>query len=134
MVENNKKEKTRRYKTVKKGILVCDDEKPIRLSLSEMLFNYCEIVEASNGRTAVNVVESESLDLIIIDIKMPHMHGIEAIGKIRQRNQEIPIIVCTAYRKMKDDFTIKNSDVAAFIIKPIDIKALKMKVFELIGA
>ncbi len=118
----------------KKRILVCDDEKSIRLLLNEILSDYYEILEASDGRTAVDLVESESLDLIIIDIKMPHMHGIEAIEQIRQRNQEIPIIVCSAYSKMKDDFTIKNSDVAAFITKPIDIKALKMKIFELIGA
>lgn len=134
MGENNQKEKTRRYKMAKKRILVCDDEKSIRLLLNEILSDYYEIVEASDGRAAVDMVESDSLDLIIIDIKMPHMHGMEAIERIRQRNQEIPIIVCSAYGKMKDDSTIKDSDVAAFITKPIDIKALKMKIFELIGA
>ncbi len=118
---------------MKKRILVCDDEKAIRLLLHEILSNYYEVVEAADGRAALDMVENEDFDLLIIDIKMPHMHGIEAIQRIRQHHRDIPIIVCTAYRKMQDDITMQNSNVTAFITKPIDIKALKMKIFEVIG-
>ena len=52
---------------------------------------------------------------------------------IRERNQRIPIIICSAYRLMEDDVIVKTSDVAAFFTKPADMDALKMKVFELIG-
>lgn len=117
-----------------KRILVCDDEKSIRLLLSEILSDYYDVVTAPDGSTAINLIENEYFNLLIIDIKMPHMHGMETIERVRQRNQEIPIILCTAYPKMQDDFTVKNSDVAAFITKPIDIKELKNKIFELIGA
>jgi len=118
---------------MKKRILVCDDEASIRLLLSEALKDNYEIFEAVDGREAVKMITKEPFDLLITDIKMPGTHGLEAIERIRERNKTIPIIICSAYRLMEDDIIVKTSDVAAFITKPIDIKALKSKVLELIG-
>jgi two-component system alkaline phosphatase synthesis response regulator PhoP len=118
---------------MKKRILVCDDEEPIRLLLNESLQDSYEVVEASNGRDALRLAIKEHFDLIIMDIKMPSVHGLEAIERIRTRNDSIPIIICSAYRAMEDDIIVKTSNVAAFMVKPIDIKALKTKIFELIG-
>ena len=125
---------TKRGGYMKKRILVCDDEEPIRLLLNEALQDSYEIVEASNGREALKLATKEQFDLIIMDIKMPNGHGFEAIERIRQRNDTIPIIICSAYRAMEDDIVVKTSNIAAFITKPIDIKVLKTKVFNLIGA
>ncbi len=118
---------------MKKRILVCDDEESIRLLLTEALKDSYEIVEATDGREAVRTVTKEPFDLVIIDIKMPGAHGLEAIERIRQRNKVIPIIICSAYRLMEDDIVVKTSNVAAFLTKPIEIEALKAKIFELIG-
>lgn len=118
---------------MKKRILVCDDEESIRLLLSEALKDSYEIVEATDGREALRMIARESYDLLIIDIKMPHVHGLAVIEQIRMKNETIPIIICSAYRLMQDDIVVKTSDVAAFFTKPIDILALKKKVFELIG-
>jgi two-component system response regulator AtoC len=118
---------------MKKRVLVCDDEEPIRLLLNESLQDTYEVVEASNGRDALRLATKEQFDLIIMDIKMPSVHGLEAIERIRERNNSIPIIICSAYRAMEDDIIVKTSNVAAFLVKPIDIKALKTKIFELIG-
>ena len=118
---------------MKRRILVCDDEEPIRLLLNESLQDYYEVIEASDGREALRLSTKEHFDLIIMDIKMPSVHGLEAIERIRERNDSIPIIICSAYRAMEDDIIVKTSNVAAFMVKPIDIKALKTKVFELIG-
>ena len=118
---------------MKKGILVCDDEEPIRLLLNESLQDTYEVVEASNGRDALRLATKEHFDLIIMDIKMPSVHGLEAIERIRERNNSIPIIIISAYRAMEDDIIVKTSNVAAFLVKPIDIKALQTKIFELIG-
>jgi CheY-like chemotaxis protein len=118
---------------MKKRILVCDDEESIRLLLNEALEDKYEVVEVSNGREALKMVTKETFNLLIIDIKMPQMHGLEAIERIRERNIKVPIMICTAYRLMQDDVVAQTSDVAAFITKPIDIKEFKKKVFELIG-
>ena len=119
---------------MKKRILICDDDESVKLLLTETLKDDYEIVEASNGREAVKLVTKEPFDLLIIDIKMPGTHGLEAIERIRQRKKDIPIIVCSGYSLMQDDIIIKTSDVAAFISKPIDLNVLKMKIFELIGS
>jgi two-component system nitrogen regulation response regulator GlnG len=120
-------------KKKKKRILVCDDEDSIRLLLSEALEEWYDIDLAADGREALKKATNESFDLIIIDIKMPGVHGLEAIERIRQRDIKTPIIICSAYRLMQDDIVAKTSDVDAFITKPIDIKEFKEKIFELIG-
>jgi two-component system response regulator PilR (NtrC family) len=101
--------------------------------LAESLKAKYEVAEAIDGREALKMVTRGSFDLVIMDIKMPNVHGLEAIERIRERNNSTPIIICSAYRAMEDDITVKTSNVAAFIIKPIDIASLKSKVFELIG-
>lgn len=118
---------------MKKRILVCDDEEPIRLLLTESLNDVYDIVEACNGRDALTLGLKEHFDLIIMDIKMPKVHGLEAIERIRIQNPRVPIIVVSAYRPMEDDIVVKTSNIAAFMTKPIDISALRKKIFELIG-
>jgi CheY-like chemotaxis protein len=116
-----------------KKILVCDDEESIRLLLREALKDDYEVSEASDGREAVKLVTTQPFDLLITDIKMPGTHGFEAIERIRERNKDIPIIICSAYRLLQDDITVKTSGIAYFLTKPINIAELKTKVFELIG-
>lgn len=118
---------------MKKRVLVCDDEESIRLLLREALQDSYEVVEAADGRETLKMIKREPFDLVILDIKMPHVHGLAAIERIRESNNAIPIIICSAYRLMQDDIVVKTSDVAAFFTKPIDVLALKRKVFELIG-
>ncbi len=127
------KSKEDNEKIKRKRILICDDEESIRLLLNETLNEWYDIVEAGDGREAAIKVAKEPFDLIIMDIKMPGTHGFEAIERIREKNKTIPIIVCSAYRLMEDDIVVKTSDIAAFITKPVDLKELKIKVFELIG-
>lgn len=118
---------------MKKKILICDDEAPIRLLLSEAFNDDYDVVVCDNGREAVKYITKEKFDLLITDIKMPGVHGLEVIERIRERNKNIPIIICSAYKLLEDDVIVKTSEVAAFLTKPIEIKQLKAKVFELIG-
>jgi len=119
---------------VKKRILVCDDEEPIRLLLSEALKDDYDVVVCDNGREAVKYITKEKFDLLITDIKMPGVHGLEVIERIRERNKTIPIIICSAYKLLEDDVVVKTSEISSFITKPIEINQLRAKVFELIGA
>ncbi|MBN2620598.1 response regulator [candidate division WOR-3 bacterium] len=118
---------------MRKRILVCDDEEPIRLLISETLKGDYNVEQAADGREALRLITKEDFDLLIADIKMPGIHGLDLIERIRERNKDIPIIICSAFRLMEDDIVVQTSNVAAFFTKPIDIKALKTKVFELIG-
>lgn len=118
---------------MKKRILVCDDDESIRNYLGESLKEHYEVAGAVDGREALKMVTRDNFDLVIMDIKMPNMHGLEAIERIRARDDNVPIIICSAYRGMEGDIVIRTSNVAAFMVKPIDINVLKSKVSELIG-
>jgi len=62
---------------------------------------------------------------------MPDLHGLEVLRAIREKNKELPIIICTAYEKMQDDYTIWSGRVAAFLTKPLDLDYLKDIIYEL---
>lgn len=82
----------------KEKILVIDDE-DIILQLSEDILtnqNY-EVRTISNGNEGLSLLENEKFDLLLTDIKMPDIGGIDVIKSVRANNEEIPIIVITAY-------------------------------------
>ena len=58
---------------------------------------------ASNGIEALEVLAKERIDLVVTDIKMPNMHGVELVSKIRKQYHKLPLIVCSAYKGMKAD-------------------------------
>ncbi len=85
-------------------ILIVDDEENIRFLYDQELTDEgYQTVLAQDGKECLEKVEAESPDLIILDIRMPKMDGLEAIGKIIELNKSIPIIINTAYSTYKDD-------------------------------
>lgn len=101
-------------------ILLVDDESIIRLDLREMLKEYGhEIVgEASDGQMAVELAPKLTPDLIIMDIKMPGMDGLEAVRQINQ-HRRIPTIMLTAYSQPELVEQAVELGVFAFLVKPI---------------
>jgi len=83
---------------VKKAkILVVDDEAPARSGLSKLLEQEgYRVVQASDGQQALEVLAEEAPELIITDLQMPNMDGMELLGRLRERGIEIPAIVATA--------------------------------------
>ena len=113
-------------------ILVVDDDKNFRLLLeAELSLEGYKVVLADNGLTALRKIKEETPDLVILDLKMPDLHGLEVLRTIREKNKELPIIICTAYEKMQDNSTIGASGVAAFLTKPLDLENLKDIIYEL---
>jgi len=113
-------------------ILVVDDDKNFRLLLeAELTLEGYEVVLADNGLVALKKIKEGAPDLVILDLKMPDLHGLEVLRTIRKKNKELPIIICTAYEKMQDDYTIWSGRVAAFLTKPLDLENLKDIIYEL---
>lgn len=110
-------------------IMLIEDEEIIRNGLRTLIedviggFSIC--CEASNGEEALEKLEISQPDLIITDIRMEKMGGIEAIKCIRQKNSAMPIIIISGY----DDFTyVKNAlkyQVSDYLLKPVDRIELK---------
>ena len=77
-------------------ILVADDEKEIRDLLEIYLLNEgYKVVKAKDGQEALDIIENEDVDLLVLDIMMPKVNGIEVCKKVRQ-NKNMPILMLSA--------------------------------------
>ena len=111
-----------------KKILVVDDEQNIRFLYKEELEDDgYHVSVAATGEEALQKLDNR--DLIILDIKMPGMGGIEVMRKIKDEKSDIPIILCSAYGRYKQDFKIWASD--AYVVKSADLRELKLKIKEI---
>jgi DNA-binding NtrC family response regulator len=82
----------------KKTILVVDDDEKIRTLLREILGSRkYRILEAQNGREALDVIHRETVDLIITDRAMPMMDGLDLLKKLQEEKREIPSLMISAY-------------------------------------
>jgi len=116
---------------MKKKILVVEDEEGLRLLYKEELnAEGYEVLTARNGREAIQQLEVGKPDLIILDIVMPVMDGIEALGRIVGKDRKIPIILNTSYSGYQQDFMSWAAD--AYLTKSMDLSELKDKVRELL--
>ncbi len=115
-----------------KRILVVDDDDPIRLLIEmELQEEGYEVITASNAKDALKLVEAEPLDLVILDIRMPGMDGLEALPRIMGLKEGLKVILNTAYSQYQDSFMSWAAD--AYIIKSADLTELKNKVKELLA-
>ncbi|MBI4483460.1 MAG: response regulator [Acidobacteria bacterium] len=114
-----------------KTILVVDDEKNIRkLYEKELGESGYRVVLASDGKEALAQVDRCNPDLVVLDIRMPGMNGIEVLSGILAKNNRLPVILNTAYASYQDNFMSWAAD--AYIIKSSDLSELKAKIKELL--
>jgi signal transduction histidine kinase len=112
---------------MEKTILLVDDEKDIRdvlrLPLSDLGY---DVQEAENGEEALRLFERLQPPLILTDIKMPGIDGIELLQKVKQINPEVEVIMITGHGDM--DLAVKSlkSDAMDFITKPINVDVLEI--------
>lgn len=112
-----------------KKILVADDEANIRLLLEEVLSDEgYQVTTAATGREALRRILKEQFDLLIFDIKMPELNGLELVEKIRELKKDTPVIICSAYKHLQDDYVVGTANVNAYITKPVNLAELKDKV------
>ncbi len=112
-------------------ILVVEDDKNQRLLYEqELKLEGYGIVTASDGKEALEKVQEQLPDIIIMDINIPKMDGIETMGRILSKNKEIPIIINTAYSNYKDYFMSWAAD--AYIVKSSNLSDLKNAVKDIL--
>ena len=105
-------------------ILVVDDEEHIRLLFKEELEDEGYTVElASNGVEALEKLKRSNYDVVVLDIKMPGMDGIQTLGEIKKINKDQPVVLCSAYGEFKQDFASWVSD--GYVVKSADTRELK---------
>jgi len=112
-------------------ILIVEDEEGLRLLYEEELkAEGYEVLTAQNGREAIQQLEGGKPDLIILDIVMPVMDGMEALGRIVGKDRKIPIILNSSYSGYRQDFMSWAAD--AYVTKSSDLTELKNKIRELL--
>ncbi|MBM4081035.1 MAG: response regulator [Planctomycetes bacterium] len=105
-------------------ILVVEDDKNQRLLYKEMLAtDGHEVVLVKDGWEALSAVDKDPPDLVVMDICMPGMDGIEAMGRMLARHNKLPVILHTAYPMYKDNFMSWSAD--AYVVKSSDLTELR---------
>ena len=123
------------YNFVGKKILIAEDEETNYFYLETVLKRTGAILyRAKNGEEAVKVCEDQSdLDLVLMDIKMPDLNGLDATRLIRKFNATIPIIAQTAYALVGERNKCLNAGCNDYISKPINRESLLKMITSFIG-
>jgi len=114
-----------------KTILLVDDETNFLLSLADMLRaneDEFSIKTAGNGKDAADIIDNESIDLVVTDLNMPVMDGFELMAHISQVNSDLPVIAMTAYGTPEMESRLRNMGAFQYIEKPIDFDTLLRKI------
>jgi DNA-binding response OmpR family regulator len=113
---------------VKTRILIADDEARMRRLIADfLLFEGFEVCEAENGVQAVELVRKGEVGLVIMDVMMPMMDGLEASREIREFS-EVPIMMLTAKSEEEDELSGFQSGADEYVSKPFSIPVLIMRV------
>ena len=114
-----------------KYILIVEDEKTFQLTLMDGLRSYekdFRVLNAENGRIAKDILETLPVDLVVTDLKMAEMDGLELLSYIRKNHPYMPVIVMTAFGNSELENWLKSVGVFAYLEKPIDLEEFTNKI------
>ena len=110
-------------------ILICDDEELIRWSLVEHLRSEgYRAIEAEDGLACIKLIERESPDLVITDLRMPNLDGMEMLRRLRESGNEVPVIVMTAHGAVDSAIEATRLGAKAYLSKPFDLREVGLAV------
>ena len=109
----------------KKVVIVEDNDLNLKLFNDLLSAHGCDTVETKDGREALNLVKLNMPDLVLMDIQLPHVSGIEIIRQIKAEEsiKHIPVIAVTAFAMEHDKDKIMEAGCEDYVAKPISIEA-----------
>lgn len=108
-----------------KKLLIIDDEKSIRKALREILeYEKYQVDEAVDGSEGLSMIQKEKYDIVLCDIKMPKMDGIEVLDKIMQLSCDTPVIMISGHGNIETAVEAVKKGAFDFIAKPLDLNRL----------
>ncbi len=108
-----------------KKILIIDDEKPIRNTLKEILeYEKYQVFEAENGKEGIDKIKDQAFDLVMCDIKMPMMDGIEVLERAQILKPELPFIMISGHATVDTAVEALKKGAFDFISKPLDLNRI----------
>ena len=116
----------------KASILICDDETGVRESLKLILGSEYDLSYVSHGKDAVEYVKKHNPDLAILDIKMPHLNGLDALRAIKRVKPRVRILMITGYESSDVASQAINLGADDYLTKPFDRERVRSKVTTLL--
>jgi DNA-binding NtrC family response regulator len=115
----------------KKRVLVVDDEENLRLLYKlELEDEGFDVETVGDAAAALRIMQDDPPDLVVMDIRMPRMDGIEAMGRMLSHRSNLPIILNTGYGSYRDDF--RSWPAREYLIKSSDMTDLKASIHRLV--
>jgi two-component system nitrogen regulation response regulator NtrX len=106
-------------------VLIVDDERAIRRALKEILeYENCQVLEAENGKEGLEMIRSNSLDVIFCDIKMPLVDGMELLEQVQSEGNEVPIVMISGHGNLETAVQSIKIGAFDFIEKPLDLNRI----------
>jgi len=117
-----------------KTILICDDEPALRELVRASLEDRYLFAEASDGLTALELAREVEPDVVILDLMLPRLGGLEVLARLRadENLRDVPVLVITAWNETRED--VLAAGAAEFTSKPFDPDALKASIERLLEA
>lgn len=116
------------------AILLVDDEEEFVSTLAERLeIRGFESEAANSGDQALSLIESNDYDVVVLDVKMPGMDGLEVMDHIKTRRPEMPVILLTGHGSTKEGMDGMHKGAFDYLMKPLDIDELISKIQEALG-
>ncbi len=114
-----------------KTILVVEDEDSLRLLYEQELSDSgYKVITTSSGEDAISILAEKKVDLVVLDIRLTGINGLEALEEMLLKNRNLKVVINTAYANYKDDFSSWLAD--AYLIKSSDLSELKSTIQELL--
>ncbi len=108
-----------------KSVLYVEDDEVVLKNISKLLKNYFKVVHtASDGQKGYDIFINEDIDLLLVDVELPRLNGINLIKEIRKSDQDIPVVIISAYTKT--DYLLESVELKLdkYVVKPFTSKKL----------
>ncbi|HLX60069.1 MAG TPA: response regulator [Planctomycetota bacterium] len=114
-------------------VLIADDDKRIRMVFRlRMEESGLTVVECQDGTEAWERIQQGDISLAVLDMKMPGLHGLEVLSRMADKQYRIPVIVCSAYDQLKDEFVVQTYPRLRYLVKPVAPEQLVGSIKELL--
>ncbi|MDZ4860187.1 MAG: sigma-54 dependent transcriptional regulator [Candidatus Hydrogenedentes bacterium] len=116
-----------------KTVLAVDDELSVREAYRLILSDKYRVLQAADGPTALRMIKDTHVDLVLLDMVMPTMSGMEVLDEIAKEDRDIPVIVVTAVKSVASAVDAIKRGAREYVIKPFDVDEIALKVDQLIS-
>jgi len=107
-------------------VLLVDDEEEFVETLAERMRNRgMEVATSTSGEDALDLIDEEPYDVVVLDLQMPGMDGLEALARIKRRQPDIQVVLLTGHATVNKGVEAMKRGALEFLEKPVDLKTLQ---------